>query len=156
MLSARGEQLLFADADGATTFEDISKLQNTLKEIIKGLLKKYNTLFIFVLIDKIYFLWLYSFLLRRTCKWFFGSCLWISRSFRKRGYRCSFIFPNHFNERLPFASLVVCCSFRSWHTMWFQTSNQSNCSRVLPESTHWTMVSAFTVKYRDKFLTFEF
>ena len=40
MLSARGEQLLFADADGATTFEDISKLQNTLKEIIKGLLKK--------------------------------------------------------------------------------------------------------------------
>ncbi|XP_057366284.1 dolichyl-phosphate beta-glucosyltransferase-like isoform X2 [Daphnia carinata] len=36
MLSARGEQLLFADADGATTFEDISKLQNNLKELVKG------------------------------------------------------------------------------------------------------------------------
>nr|SVE86328.1 EOG090X0BIY [Daphnia similis] len=35
MLSARGEQLLFADADGATTFEDISKLQNNLKELVK-------------------------------------------------------------------------------------------------------------------------
>lgn len=36
MLSARGKQLLFADADGATTFEDISKLQNNLKELVKG------------------------------------------------------------------------------------------------------------------------
>lgn len=35
MLSARGKQLLFADADGATTFEDISKLQNNLKELVK-------------------------------------------------------------------------------------------------------------------------
>nr|SVE75961.1 EOG090X0BIY [Daphnia hispanica] len=36
MLSSRGEQLLFADADGATTFEDISKLQDNLKELVKG------------------------------------------------------------------------------------------------------------------------
>uniref|UniRef100_A0A0P5ZV63 Dolichyl-phosphate beta-glucosyltransferase n=1 Tax=Daphnia magna TaxID=35525 RepID=A0A0P5ZV63_9CRUS len=35
MLSARGKQLLFADADGATTFEDISKLQNNLIELVK-------------------------------------------------------------------------------------------------------------------------
>nr|CAG4637281.1 EOG090X0BIY [Ceriodaphnia reticulata]SVE73139.1 EOG090X0BIY [Ceriodaphnia reticulata] len=40
MLSARGEQLLFADADGATTFEDISKLQGKLNEIVKGQLKE--------------------------------------------------------------------------------------------------------------------
>lgn len=36
MLSARGQQLLFADADGATTFEDISKLQDNLKNLVKG------------------------------------------------------------------------------------------------------------------------
>ncbi len=36
MLSARGKQLLFADADGATTFEDISKLQDKLKDLMKG------------------------------------------------------------------------------------------------------------------------
>lgn len=36
MLSARGKQLLFADADGATTFEDISKLQDKLKDLVKG------------------------------------------------------------------------------------------------------------------------
>nr|SVE79064.1 EOG090X0BIY [Daphnia lumholtzi] len=35
MLSARGKQLLFADADGATTFEDISKLQHNLEELVK-------------------------------------------------------------------------------------------------------------------------
>ncbi|XP_046461850.1 dolichyl-phosphate beta-glucosyltransferase-like [Daphnia pulex] len=36
MLSSRGKQLLFADADGATTFEDISKLQENLQQLIKG------------------------------------------------------------------------------------------------------------------------
>ena len=36
MLSSRGKQLLFADADGATKFEDISKLQNNLKDLLKG------------------------------------------------------------------------------------------------------------------------
>nr|CAH0110028.1 unnamed protein product [Daphnia galeata]SVE76589.1 EOG090X0BIY [Daphnia longispina] len=36
MLSSRGKQLLFADADGATTFEDISKLQENLQHLIKG------------------------------------------------------------------------------------------------------------------------
>lgn len=36
MLSARGQQLLFADADGATTFEDISKLQKNLDDLVKG------------------------------------------------------------------------------------------------------------------------
>nr|SVE73761.1 EOG090X0BIY [Daphnia atkinsoni] len=36
MLSSRGEQLLFADADGATTFEDIAKLQDNLKQLVKG------------------------------------------------------------------------------------------------------------------------
>jgi len=33
MLRARGEKLLFADADGATTFEDIEKLEKLLGEI---------------------------------------------------------------------------------------------------------------------------
>jgi len=37
MLSSRGKQLLFADADGATKFEDISKLQSCLKDILKGI-----------------------------------------------------------------------------------------------------------------------
>nr|CAG4649606.1 EOG090X0BIY [Scapholeberis mucronata]SVE93822.1 EOG090X0BIY [Scapholeberis mucronata] len=36
MLSARGKQLLFADADGATKFEDLSKLQNVMNDIVKG------------------------------------------------------------------------------------------------------------------------
>lgn len=36
MFSSRGKQLLFADADGATKFEDITKLQNNLKDILKG------------------------------------------------------------------------------------------------------------------------
>lgn len=35
MLSSRGQQLLFADADGATKFEDITKLQATLELITK-------------------------------------------------------------------------------------------------------------------------
>nr|CAG4636438.1 EOG090X0BIY [Eubosmina coregoni]SVE70002.1 EOG090X0BIY [Eubosmina coregoni] len=35
MLSSRGKQLLFADADGATKFEDITKLQTTLDSITK-------------------------------------------------------------------------------------------------------------------------
>lgn len=34
MLNSRGRQLLFADADGATKFEDLSKLQTELKKII--------------------------------------------------------------------------------------------------------------------------
>lgn len=37
MLSSRGHQLLFADADGATKFEDITKLQATLETITKGI-----------------------------------------------------------------------------------------------------------------------
>ena len=37
MLSSRGKQLLFADADGATKFEDISKLQKNLQELINGI-----------------------------------------------------------------------------------------------------------------------
>lgn len=36
MLNSRGRQLLFADADGATKFEDLSKLQTELKKIICG------------------------------------------------------------------------------------------------------------------------
>jgi len=36
MLKARGENLLFADADGATTFEDIVKLEENLAEIEVG------------------------------------------------------------------------------------------------------------------------
>merc|ERR1712112_437583 len=35
MLRARGENLLFADADGATTFSDLSKLEKCLEEITK-------------------------------------------------------------------------------------------------------------------------
>nr|CAG4646502.1 EOG090X0BIY [Macrothrix elegans] len=36
VLSSRGRQLLFADADGATTFEDITKLQLSLERITEG------------------------------------------------------------------------------------------------------------------------
>nr|CAG4638672.1 EOG090X0BIY [Cyclestheria hislopi] len=36
MLSSRGKQLLFADADGATKFEDISKLQTSLSQLKEG------------------------------------------------------------------------------------------------------------------------
>lgn len=36
MQSARGAVLLFADADGATKFSDLSKLEDSLKEIVKG------------------------------------------------------------------------------------------------------------------------
>lgn len=36
MLSARGRYLLFADADGATKFEDLEKLQTTLNELTKS------------------------------------------------------------------------------------------------------------------------
>jgi len=35
MLKSRGENLLFADADGATTFEDLVKLEERIKEIEK-------------------------------------------------------------------------------------------------------------------------
>lgn len=35
MLSARGRNLLFADADGATKFADFDKLNEVLKEIAK-------------------------------------------------------------------------------------------------------------------------
>lgn len=37
MLSTRGKELLFADADGATTFEEIKKLQKSLSELTEGL-----------------------------------------------------------------------------------------------------------------------
>jgi len=36
MLKARGESLLFADADGATTFEDVIKLEESLAKIESG------------------------------------------------------------------------------------------------------------------------
>ena len=36
MLHARGELLLFADADGATTFEDFTKVEEALKSTCKG------------------------------------------------------------------------------------------------------------------------
>jgi dolichyl-phosphate beta-glucosyltransferase len=48
MLSSRGKQLLFADADGATTFEDISKLQENLQQLIKGCLKRSLNDFTFI------------------------------------------------------------------------------------------------------------
>lgn len=38
MQSARGAVLLFADADGATKFADLSKLEARLKELVKGIL----------------------------------------------------------------------------------------------------------------------
>lgn len=34
MLSARGALLLFADADGATKFADLQKLEDSLKELV--------------------------------------------------------------------------------------------------------------------------
>lgn len=37
MLSARGSLLLFADADGATTFADLKKLEDSLKCLLQGL-----------------------------------------------------------------------------------------------------------------------
>lgn len=37
MQSARGAVLLFADADGATKFSDLTKLEDSLKEIVKGI-----------------------------------------------------------------------------------------------------------------------
>jgi len=36
MLRARGKNLLFADADGATTFPDLVKLEETMEEIVKN------------------------------------------------------------------------------------------------------------------------
>lgn len=36
MLSARGRNLLFADADGATRFEDLEKLKTALHELTKS------------------------------------------------------------------------------------------------------------------------
>lgn len=36
MLSARGRKLLFADADGATKFEDLDKLETALNILQKG------------------------------------------------------------------------------------------------------------------------
>lgn len=36
MQSARGSLLLFADADGATKFQDLDKLEISLKEIVNG------------------------------------------------------------------------------------------------------------------------
>lgn len=37
MQSARGAVLLFADADGATKFSDLTKLEDSLQEIVKGI-----------------------------------------------------------------------------------------------------------------------
>lgn len=34
MLSARGSAILFADADGATKFKDLEKLDDSLKSIL--------------------------------------------------------------------------------------------------------------------------
>lgn len=34
--SARGAVILFADADGATKFPDLAKLESSLKDIVKG------------------------------------------------------------------------------------------------------------------------
>lgn len=36
MQSARGAVILFADADGATKFSDLTKLEDSLKETLKG------------------------------------------------------------------------------------------------------------------------
>ena len=36
MQSARGSVLLFADADGATKFGDLDKLEKSLKEVLEG------------------------------------------------------------------------------------------------------------------------
>jgi len=36
MLSARGKELLFADADGATKFEDLEKLEKELQFLTKN------------------------------------------------------------------------------------------------------------------------
>jgi hypothetical protein len=36
MQSARGAVILFADADGATKFSDLIKLESGLKDIVKG------------------------------------------------------------------------------------------------------------------------
>lgn len=36
MLSARGRKLLFADADGATEFEDLEKLEKELQLLTKN------------------------------------------------------------------------------------------------------------------------
>lgn len=38
MQSARGAVLLFADADGATKFSDLTKLEDSLRELVKGYL----------------------------------------------------------------------------------------------------------------------
>lgn len=36
MQSARGRKLLFADADGATKFEDLEKLETALQSLLKS------------------------------------------------------------------------------------------------------------------------
>ena len=36
MFSSRGKQLLMVDADGATKFSDLTKVQNNLHKIING------------------------------------------------------------------------------------------------------------------------
>lgn len=38
MNSARGAVLLFADADGATKFSDLTKLEDSLKALVKGII----------------------------------------------------------------------------------------------------------------------
>lgn len=47
MQSARGQKLLFADADGATQFEDLEKLESELQLLTKSNI--INNLIIFVL-----------------------------------------------------------------------------------------------------------
>ena len=41
MLSSRGSKLLFADADGATKFSDIEKLEDQLKQVSPTVRKHY-------------------------------------------------------------------------------------------------------------------
>ena len=36
MFSSRGKQLLMVDADGATKFSDLTKVQNALQKIVNG------------------------------------------------------------------------------------------------------------------------
>lgn len=39
MQSARGAVILFADADGATKFSDLTKLEDALTQMLKGMLE---------------------------------------------------------------------------------------------------------------------
>ena len=54
MLSARGKTLLFADADGASTFADVAKLEAELEKIntteVRIVIYKYMYIYIFIYI----------------------------------------------------------------------------------------------------------